>query len=340
MCKTCTSRRAYAFATSDHPFRAARHVTTPGDFALADYAFDIDAVPQGYQYTAARLAVFTPLFGPWRGRRIADLLATTQKRYRSRLSRYHELLNQEQDRNELLVHERELQYARNCPPFGASLSRWAQPCNRQLICPFCWARRTVYEVYLRLEAMLFVPPEPPEAPGAEAAAAADAAWRLRVPPESHLVHVVETRRLHNKEHPEVWNVDWVDRAVDVALQVTRDPRERRYGLHGLGPTLGSMVLHTFSPTKSDLVFRRHTLALVPQPAVLPTFARPPWMIVRSQKPASRANLAQLVGRACAFPPGMLSGDPAYALAVFRRLRRVRTLAFRKPQADPAGDEDV
>jgi hypothetical protein len=302
-----------------------------------DYDLDMTAVHSGHQYDAARIAVFTPLFGPWRGRRVVDLLRQTQSRYRARLSRYHDLLNREPNPKELLAHARELQYARNCPPFGVTLDRWPRPCNRQFICPFCWARRIVYEVYLRLERVLYEPPE--EGPDRDDPAVGDARWRPRVPPEGRIVHVVETRRLYNKEHPEVWDAGWVARAVAGAVRVTREARERRAGLEGLGPSLGSMVLHTFSPTRSDLVFRRHTLALLRQPVVLPPVERPPWAVVRCQKPVSRANLAQLVGRACAFPPGMLSGDPAHGLAVLRGLHRVRTLAFRQELEDPSGGED-
>jgi len=42
-------------------------------------------------------------------------------------------------------------YAKSCPPFGVSIKQKKRCCNRDRICPFCWARNVTAELFFRLE---------------------------------------------------------------------------------------------------------------------------------------------------------------------------------------------
>jgi len=50
-----------------------------------------------------------------------------------------------------------LQYMRNCPPFSVVTADKNRTCNRDRICPFCYARRNVMRPFVRMERVLYGP---------------------------------------------------------------------------------------------------------------------------------------------------------------------------------------
>jgi hypothetical protein len=104
-----------------------------------DVHFHAEAQLNGWEYTAARRAVLTPILGPARGH-IEDNCETALKLHALWRVRLRELRDAGW---KLASTPPKYGYLRNCPPFGVSLNVTPNRCSLVHICPNCFARACV-----------------------------------------------------------------------------------------------------------------------------------------------------------------------------------------------------
>jgi hypothetical protein len=102
---------------------------------------------------AMRGSVFFPIFkGKWH--------KDVPRAYHKLRRLWHRVVNELKEAGwAALDGERARQYMRNCPPFGVTTRSTTMPCQRRLICPFCWARYYTASVYWKLVDALRLYPE-------------------------------------------------------------------------------------------------------------------------------------------------------------------------------------
>lgn len=115
--------------------------------------FRVTHVREAYRHRAARQAVITPLLGPdlLEHDRTAEALDKLRERWHARLHALHAA------KWTSIPDQISLAYFRNCPPFGVATDTTSHPCNRAVICPFCFARERVTRPFCKLEAVLYGP---------------------------------------------------------------------------------------------------------------------------------------------------------------------------------------
>lgn len=212
----------------------------------------------------------------------------------------------------------------NCPPFGVVRrddSPRSTPCGRARVCPFCYGRRLVSTAYWSLAEAYFVPGESrtvvPDGP----ASALD------------LLLVVNDKVLpYSMMDPR----DAAQKAASAAAAAIAHAHERRgWHVKGVGPRrtvkgAGEVTLVAPSPnpgTETAIVYRRATFLLVEPEAEVDDVMQPHVVERVPAADVTRKTISDLVARACAYPAGMLYGDPTLAAAVLNAAAKAKLRAW-------------
>lgn len=255
--------------------------------------FDVDKVLHTYGWRAARAAVTFPLLG----KVAANHVVAATKLRRLWWKRVWELKAADWHRART---DAAAVFVGNCPPFGVLTADRAKTCQQTAVCPFCRGRRA-RDLYEGL---------------ARASAAAPGRYTL--------VEFALTRTI--KTSPGVpWDEAFLTGAAQTAVRMLR--AERRVEVDWYKPAAWA-VLYSLDLTGSCLLVKRTGLLLV-RPALLPD-GPPPRVNGKTAKVSVvqtflKGDIARAVGRAVAYPKGMMDAPADQAVAVLNTFYQVRLL---------------
>jgi hypothetical protein len=181
------------------------------------------------------------------------------------------------------------QYLRNCPPFGIRKtieSVKANRCKRTRICPWCYSKTVVATAYQSIERTMY-----------------------RTPRVRSDVWLCAVRRSWTWWPEDVSPADVFDAAI----------RHRRDDLHKINTT-GTFTLVRIAPCDAGIELVRSTIYIIPKGSE-PKFRGDPE--VRQLRKVKKESMADLVGWACRYPPGLMYGDPALMVQILDEARKRR-----------------
>lgn len=181
----------------------------------------------------------------------------------------------------------------NCPPvFSLSKKPTPRTCHKYLVCPFCWSRQVVSETFFRLEYDLY---------GTTRNTRLTASDELSAEVEPLPLDIVELIRT------DVTGFDTTaDELTDLAYRSRSDFRDK------FMDTRGALSLSTLEPLSDTWKLTRRLLIVIskdyPDSEIPEETDR--LYVRRHSEEMTKDKLAGIVGRVCAYPAGMLSGDAA------------------------------
>ena len=179
----------------------------------------------------------------------------------------------------------------NCPPMFSLCKKPApRPCHKYLICPFCWSRQVVSETFFRLEYDLY---------GTTRSTRLTASDELSAEVEPLPLDIVELIRT------DITGFDHTaEELTDLAYQSRADFRDKFVNMRG------ALSLSTLEPLTDSWKLTRRLLIVISKD--YPDSEIPEetdhLYVRRHNEEMTKDKLAGIVGRVCAYPAGMLSGD--------------------------------
>lgn len=221
-------------------------------------------------------------------------------------------------------------FMRNCPPFGVLTHKiTSKPCKRTRVCPFCYARQTVLEMFLFFERELYGGTDP-------ASRVARLEGRQLV--EFHVDRACDLRPFPGEARgPKI-----LDYGRRLRVRVLNEHRQDELRL--CGAKTGA-VLYRLEPFTSKLRLVRSGILLTSQavPDYFGTKYGPNDKIIKYDR-VDKHLLAEVVGRVCRYPRQMLIAPAEDVVALLRGLQNARLLSFyggtpkpQKPVLEEADD---
>lgn len=186
----------------------------------------------------------------------------------------------------------------NCPPFSVAVpSPRGTPCQQARVCPMCYARRVVMELYKAVEWAFF----------------GDTGRAVR-----GKTRLVAVRRTFDVLESELGLEGWLERMRRQRMaDVNRVERER-----------GHAVLMTLEPgTDVRLRLRRTSFVIVPKGVDLDGIEKDGKKKVLEPDEVTREEIGRLVAWGAAYPTGMMFGDAKRAAEICNLTAELRARMF-------------
>lgn len=237
----------------------------------------------GNVYRACRGAVLWPLLRKQGGEQTADRIARVLQRWRIRAA----VLSQH---GWHCAQGKDLQYVRNCPPFGIRLTNdsvFAVRCKRGRICPWCYSKTVVATAYEAVERTIY--------------------------------------RGGKKPNPDLWlyatqrSWSWPIGRVS-AKDVFEAAKDSRRDDVEMANSIGAFTLVRVAPSHGDIELTRSTIMVLRNDEEPDPPDDPDVKILRTIK---KKSMADLVGWACRYPVGLMYGNPQLTLEILDEARRRR-----------------
>lgn len=261
-----------------------------------DLDFAITSVLDSAKNRSMRYAVLSPLFPQWPEKGVDVAFEDIYGRWRRKIDQLHAV------GLSLVKSDSNYRRLRNCPPFGVSLEAVSAACDRPLFCPFCWARKYALKAFVYLEEKLF---------------AVSGSRTLAVPGDT-VIAAMQTSWIHETVKFNRWSHRRAAVGLALAFQEVAKPIARSRDYNRVKKPFGGVIIHAVSPCSAGILFRRSTLVLAGKTAIEESNnkrPRSPAIFDRRDYPPTRKGLAAAVGRACAYPAGLLdAGLPPIATA--------------------------
>jgi len=277
-------------------------------------AFEVTKVRWACRYMACRGAVLTRIFGKdWPSYGVPEAMGRLRRMWHKKLM----LL--EQAGWSRLKSRLNMQYMRNCPPFGVTTDDKSRRCDVQLLCPFCYARRNVLDSFMQLEMALFGSFHPQA--------------KLVLPHKD--LRLIEFTRIYplwpHKGVP--WSVDSRDALIYTVKQLIR--QQRNTEVEYFRP-IGGVVLHRMDMRKRNWpLIRSGVLIRDPSVGEIPALPKEWQELIDSRllfiekHPRDRINktlLSRIVSRRFYYPSGLLTWPEEDVVAYVEGMRHVKMKA--------------
>lgn len=268
----------------------------------------IKTVASTTMYASARKAVLIPITGkPERGfglPLVQYLFDTVRWKWIYRL----ESLNKAGW--DVIRHKKNHAYAVNCPPFGVSTDDTAAKCRRPAVCPFCYARERVLNVYRRFSALLFGDDPPVDKKGVKLV------WFRRY-----------THDAFSKLVPEPFGPAT---ASDYMARFVAFARKHRRDVLKLTKAKRASVLFTPFPGKSGgLSVRWSGVLLLEKGVSLDKLVAFPFKV--GVLDPSKKNLGTCLNKAMRYLRAMMYDDPEKMALILNGVKNVRLLSHYGPR---------
>lgn len=263
---------------------------------MAEKRYRVTGVNSSYWSLAARYAVLRPILN------VADvgdeacphLLDKLRTAWCSRIGSLHAAdWEPVQDHRTFLG-------LRACPPFGVKTDTRGRPCGFARVCPFCYARRNVFEPFFRMVWGCY---------GTLQGFVQEGDKQEHVKPLDATLIEFSTALVFTRPEaavPEIVRYLEVDRRVEVD----------QVQCHG------AVVIHTIEAFPEHYVLYRRGLILVPHDQELDPM---PDTTVTVHRQVNRKVLAESLGRVARYPARMIHGRAADTLAIMAATERVKLL---------------
>lgn len=198
-----------------------------------------------------------------------------------------------------------LQYARNCPPFGVRTPQASRTCNRILICPFCWARRIVGKVYDRMHNWL----------------SSQEPFGL-----SEQVTLLEFRTTASVKPRQgvLWRAERLRIAADMIRDLSCSARLQERNAYDARAMIS---LHSVRLEERKLLVTRSGFLFVPAAKKIERLKFPSAQHrLKVHLSMTRRSMQQAVSRVCAYPKSMLAAPADLLLHVLEAFHGVHLLA--------------